>query len=218
MTQTQNAPTERTRLRRKRERGHFDRDTINGILDAMPLAHVGYVINETPVVMPTLQWREGGHVYWHASAGGRGIKAAEGTDVCLTVSLLDGLVLARSGFHHSANYRSVMIFGRPERVSDPEQKRARFDGLIDTLFPGRSADLRPPTNVEVRQTTVLSLPISEVSAKIRDAGPVDDEADYALPIWAGTIPIRTVAGAPIADERNLPDVELPAHVRDFDIG
>jgi hypothetical protein len=210
--------SERTRLRRKRERGHFERETVNAILDAMPMCHIGYLLDGAPVVMPTLQWREGSRVYWHASSGGRGIRAQRGSQVCLTVSLLDALVLARSGLHHSANYRSVMIFGNPAETTDPEEKAAKLNALIDALYPGRSRQLRPISAQELKQTAVLSLPIDEASAKIRAAGPVDDEADYALPVWAGTVPVRMQIGEPLADPRNLDGVELPDHVRDLTLG
>ncbi|MCB1761387.1 MAG: pyridoxamine 5'-phosphate oxidase family protein, partial [Gammaproteobacteria bacterium] len=153
--------TERTRLRRKRERGHFERTTIHAILDAMPICHIGYLLDGAPVVMPTLQWREGERVYWHASSGGRGIRAQRGAQVCLTVSLLDGLVLARSGLHHSANYRSVMIFGEAVETVDAEVKAAKLNGLVEALYPGRSRLLRPISAQELRQTAVLSLPIDE---------------------------------------------------------
>lgn len=210
--------TEQTRLRRLRERGHFDRDTINGILDAMPMCHIGYVIDNSPVVMPTFQWREGNHVYWHASSGGRGIKASQDNPVCLTVSLLDGLVLARSGLHHSANYRSVMIFGRPTKITDPDEKQQKLNNLIDALYPGRSDTLRPINQTELKQTMVLSLPIEEASAKIRDRGVVDDEEDYDLPIWAGTIPIKMQLMTPEADPRNIEGVEMPDHVTSLKLG
>ena len=210
--------TERTRLRRLRERGHFDRSTIYSILDAMPMCHVGYILDGSPVVMPTFQWREGDHVYWHASNGGRGIKAACGNPVCLTVSILDGLVLARSGLHHSANFRSVMVFGEPQPVTDPEQKKRKLNGMIDTLYPGRSEILRPISDIEIKQTAVLSLPIEEASAKIREGGVADDEEDYALPIWAGTLPVRMQVLEPLADPRNLEAVEMPEHVRRFSLG
>lgn len=210
--------TERTRLRRMRERGQFDRDTIDAILDAMPMCHIGYQLDGHPVVMPTIQWREDDHVYWHASRGGRGIKAMQDHEVCLTVSLLDGLVLARSGLHHSANFRSVMVFGTPARVEDPEQKKLKLDRLIDSLYPGRSSQLRPITESELARTTVLGLPISEASAKIRRGGPVDDEADYELPIWSGVIPIRMRADKPKPDPRNLEGLDVPAYAERFDIG
>jgi len=210
--------TERTRLRRYHERGHFDRATIDAILDAMAMCHVGYLIEGKPVVMPTFQWREGDHVYWHASSAGRGIRNAEGTEVCLTVSILDGLVLARSGMHHSANSRSVMIFGTPRRITDEKEKLEKLKGFIDKMYPGRWDTLRPVTAQEAKATAILSLPITEASAKVRTGGPVDDEEDYALPIWAGVIPISMQVGAPVPDERNLPEVDEPAHVRGFKIG
>lgn len=210
--------TERTRLRRMRDRGHFDRETIYAILDAMPLCHVGYLIGGSPVVMSTFQWREGDHVYWHASNGGRGLKAAEGTDVCLTVSLLDGLVLARSGLHHSANYRSAMIFGQPTRITDPERKAAKLNTLIDALYPGRSGTLRPITEKEVKETAVLALPIEEASAKIRDTGVVDDEEDYDVPVWSGVIPVRMQLMTPEPDPRNLDGVEMPDYVTSVKLG
>lgn len=210
--------TERTRLRRMRERGHFDRETIYAILDAMPLCHIGYVLDDSPVVMPTFQWREGDHVYWHASNGGRGGRASTGSPVCLTVSVLDGLVLARSGLHHSANYRSVMIFGQPTVITDPDRKRAKLNGLIDTLYPGRSSILRPMTEIEVKQTVVLSLPVDEASAKIRDKGPVDDEEDYDLPIWSGVIPVQMQLMKPEPDSRNLEGLDTPDYVRNLKIG
>ncbi len=210
--------TERTRLRRYHERGHFDRATIDAILDAMAMCHVGYLIEGKPVVMPTFQWREGDHVYWHASSAGRGIRNAEGTEVCLTVSILDGLVLARSGMHHSANSRSVMIFGTPRRITDADEKLEKLKGFIDKMYPGRWDTLRPVSAQEAKATAILSLPITEASAKVRTGGPVDDEEDYALPIWAGVIPISMQVGAPVPDERNLPEVEEPAHVRGFKIG
>ena len=210
--------TERTRLRRVRERGDFRRSTINAILDAMPLCHVGYVLDGAPVVMPTLQWREGDHVYWHASNGGRGINAAAKQEVCLTVTLLDGLVLARSAMHHSANFRSVMLFGQPTLITDREEKIQKFKGLIEHFTPGRWDLLRPMSEAEEKQTAVLSLPIKEGSAKIRAAGVSDDEADYALPIWAGVVPISLRTGAPEPDPRNLPGVEMPAHVSKVKLG
>jgi uncharacterized protein len=210
--------TERTRLRRYHERGHYDRATIDAILDAMPMCHVGYLIDGKPVVMPTFQWREGDHVYWHASSAGRGIRNADGTEVCLTVSILDGLVLARSGMHHSANSRSVMIFGTPRRITDEREKLEKLKGFIETMYPGRWDTLRPISVQEAKATAILSLPISEASAKLRAGGPVDDEEDYALPIWAGVIPISMTVGQPVPDERNLPGVEEPAHVRGFQIG
>ncbi len=210
--------TERTRLRRARERGDFSRETIYSILDAMPLCHVGYVLDGSPVVMPTIQWREGDHVYWHASNGGRGIKAAAKQEVCLTVSLLDGFVLARSAMHHSVNFRSVMVFGQPQKVTDRDEKEAKLKGLIEHLYPGRWDMLRPMSETEEKQTAILSLPIEEASAKVRAAGVGDDEEDYALPIWAGVVPVQMQTLAPEPDPRNLDDVNMPEHAGKIRIG
>ena len=138
--------------------------------------------------------------------------------MCITVSLLDGLVLARSGLHHSANYRSVMIFGKPTRITDPDQKRTKLAGLIDTLYPGRNNTLRPMTETEAKQTVVLSLPLEEASAKIRARGPVDDEGDYSLPIWAGTIPVKMQFMKPEPDPRNLKGLDMPEYVRTLTLG
>lgn len=205
--------TDRTRLRRAHDRGAFDRDTINAILDAQPLVHIGHLIDAKPVVIPTLQWREGNHVYWHGSSASRMIRAAEKGEVCLTVSIMDGLVLARSAFHHSANYRTAMIFGQPTKIENPDAKTAHLKTFLDGLYPGRWDTLRPMTSQELKATTVLSLPIEEASAKIRSGGPKDDEADYALPIWGGVVPLGQVWGAPDADPRNLDGVDVPDYAR-----
>ncbi len=212
MTSSDLATTQRTRLRRLAKRGHFDRETINSILDATPLCHVGCVMNGAPVVLPTLQWRDGNRVYWHGSSASRALHASKDSEVCLTVSLLDGLVLARSAFHHSANYRSVMVFGRAEIVSDPDEKLVQLHKFVDGLYPGRWAELRPVHDRELRATTVLSLKIQEASAKIRTGGPIDDEEDYSLPIWAGVIPMRQSYDKPEPDPRNLPGVVPPQHL------
>jgi len=210
--------TEQTRLRRAHERGHFDRETIYAILDAMPLCHVGCVMNDKPVVIPTIQWREGNHIYWHGSSASRSLRASENTNVCLTVSILDGFVLARSGFHHSVNYRSVMVFGQPTQIDDPDEKTAKLGNLIDSLYPGRNAGLRAMSAQDAKATALLSLPIEEASAKMRDGGVKDEEEDYGLPIWAGVVPVRQTLGEPIPDPRNLPDVEMPEHVHKISIG
>ena len=210
--------TERTRLRRAHQRGTFDRKTIYAILDAQPLCHVACVVDGYPYVVPTLQWREGDTVYWHGSAASRAIRAQAGAEVCLNVTLLDGLVLARSGFHHSANFRSVTLFGRAFMVDDPEEKRLKLARFIDSLYPGRAAILRPDTPQELKATAVLGLKIREGSAKVKDAGPSDPEEDCALPIWAGVIPLRIASGEPVPDPRNPEGVALPQHVRDFRLG
>ncbi|CAM4414894.1 pyridoxamine 5'-phosphate oxidase family protein [Palleronia rufa] len=207
--------SEKSRLRRYHERGHFDRKTVNAILDAQPMCSVGYVIDGQPYVTPTFQWREGNRVYWHGSSASRALRQSNEAQVCLTVSILDGLVLARSGMHHSANTRSVMLFGTARKVEDPEEKLARLRNFVNGLFPGRYDTLRPDHAQDLKATMVLGMEISEGSAKIRTGDPGDDEADYALPIWAGVIPVQTTFGAPAPDPRNLPGVEVPEHVRTF---
>lgn len=210
--------TERSRLRRAHQRGHFDRATINAILDAQPLCTVGYVMDGRPYVTPTLQWREGDHVYWHGSSASRALKAGLDAEVCLNVTILDGFVLARSGFHHSVNSRSVTLFGTAFRVEDPAEKALKLGRFIDGLFPGRYAGLRTERPQDLKATMLLGLKITEGSAKIRAEGANDEEEDYALPIWAGVIPVRTEVGPPIPDPRNLAGVDMPGHVSDFRIG
>jgi len=211
-------PTARTRLKRLPKRGRFDRETIHAILDATPLAHVGYVIDGKPAVTPTLQWREGERVYWHGSRASQALLASTGAEVCLTVSLLDALVLARSAFHHSANYRSVMVFGRATAIEDPELKLQKLRNFVERLYPGRWDELRPVRRKEMNATTVLSLPLEEASAKLREGGPIDDAEDYALPIWAGVVPVSIRVGRPESDPRNLAGVEVPKYLRKFRIG
>lgn len=203
--------TDRTRLRRLHQRGNFDRATINAILDAQPLCSVGYVIDGKPYVTPTLQWREAEYVYWHGSSASRMLRRSRGHQVCLTVAILDGFVLARSGFNHSVNSRSVMLFGMAELVPDAE-KEAKLNAFINGFWPGRAATLRPNSAQELKATTLLSLKIAEGSAKIRTGGPKDDEADYAWPVWAGVLPVATQTGAPDPDPQNLPDVATPDYL------
>lgn len=212
------AVTDRTRLRRAHERGHFDRATIHAILDAQPMCSVGYVIDGRPFVTPTLQWREGDTVYWHGSSASRALRSQRAAEVCLNVSILDGFVLARSGFHHSVNFRSVTLFGTAFRVEDPGEKLDKLARFVNGLFPGRYETLRPDHAQDLKATMLLGLKIAEGSAKIRTGPPVDEEEDYALPIWAGVIPVRMELGAPIPDPRNLDGVDVPDHVRNFSLG
>lgn len=207
--------TERSRVKRLHERAHFDRETINGILDAQPMCSVGYIIDGKPYVTPTLQWREGNHVYWHGSSASRALRQSKDADVCLTVAILDGFVLARSGMHHSVNSRSVMLFGKAWKVEDPEEKLKKLSTFVNGLFPGRYDMLRPDHAQDLKATMVLGMEITEGSAKVRTGGPVDEEPDYELPIWAGVIPVSTQIGAPIPDPRNLAGVEVPEHVASF---
>ncbi|MGG7566026.1 pyridoxamine 5'-phosphate oxidase family protein [Rhodovulum sp. DZ06] len=207
--------TERSRLRRSHQRGHFDRETIYSILDAQPMCSVGYVMDGKPYVTPTLQWREGDHVYWHGSSASRALKAGRGVEVCLTVSILDGFVLARSGMHHSVNSRSVMLFGEAQVVEDPAEKHAKLGRFVNALFPGRYEMLREEHAQDLKATMVLGMKIEEGAAKVRTGGPIDEDEDYDLPIWAGVIPVKMVAGEAIPDPRNLPGVEMPEHVKGY---
>ncbi|MEP1613683.1 MAG: pyridoxamine 5'-phosphate oxidase family protein [Roseobacter sp.] len=207
--------TEKSRLRRLHQRGHFDRSSINAILDAQPMCSVGYVIDGEPYVTPTFQWREGDRVYWHGSSASRALRQSKDAQVCLTVAILDGFVLARSGMHHSVNARSVMLFGKAVKVENPAEKLAKLRNFVNGLFPERYDTLRPDYEQDLKATMVLGMDISEGSAKIRTGDPSDDEEDYALPIWAGVIPVTTHIGAPIPDARLVDGVEVPDHVRDF---
>jgi uncharacterized protein len=194
--------TERTRVRRLPARGAYDAETIHAILDEALICHVGFVADGAPVVIPTIHWRDGTRLYLHGSAASRMLRSLrEGIDVCVTVTLLDGLVLARSTFHHSMNYRSVVVFGKAREVTEEQEKVRALEALVEHVMRGRSADARGPNAKELRQTLVLSLPIEEASAKIRTGGPIDDEEDYAMPIWAGVLPLRMTAGEPITDPR-----------------
>ena len=194
--------TPRSRVKRLHERGRYDFDTAAAILDSGFLCHVGYVIDGKPYVTPTSYWREGDHVYWHGSSASRMLRTvAGGVDCCLTVSHIDGLVLARSAFHHSINYRSVVIFGKASAVSDPDEKMTALHALTDHIVPGRWRDVRTPNESEMRATMVLKLPLVEVSAKVRTGPPIDDEEDYGLSVWAGVVPLKLTPGDPIDDDR-----------------
>ena len=218
MLKKHKAPSERVRVKRNHVRAVYDRDVVHAILDAMPVCHVGYVVDGEPYVTPTLQWREGERVYWHGSSASRALRAANAAEVCLTVTILDGMVMARSAFHHSVNYRSVMIKGRAEKVTDPKAKARHLETMVEQLFPGRWSMLRGMTAQEAKATTVLSMPIDEVSAKVRPGMPADDDEDYELPIWAGVIPVRMEVLPPESDPRNLSGVTVPNHAHTFTIG
>lgn len=207
-------PTARSRVRRLPKRAGYDAETIYRILDAAFVCHVGYVIDGEPYVTPTAYWREGDHIYWHGSHASRMLETiGKGAPVCLTVTHIDGLVAARSAFHHSINYRSVMLFGRPHRVDDPDAKRAALNAFVERLYPGRTAEIRPPTSKELRATTLVAMTIDEASAKMRSGPPIDDEEDYALPVWAGVIPIEMRMAAPVADPRLKQSTPLPAYLK-----
>lgn len=206
--------TARTRLRRRPKRGHYDRETIWRLLDAGVIAHVGYVVDGQPYVTPTMYWRHEDRVYWHGSSASRMLRmTADGAPVCFSVTHFDGLVLARSGFNHSANYRSLMAFGVARQVRERAEKLAALEGFVERLFPGRWPQLRPATPQELRATTVLWMRLIEASAKVRTGPPLDDEADRGWPCWAGVVPVATVVGAPEPDPQLMGGIELPAYLR-----
>jgi nitroimidazol reductase NimA-like FMN-containing flavoprotein (pyridoxamine 5'-phosphate oxidase superfamily) len=201
--------TEKTRIRRLPERGRYDRPTIDAILDEALICHVGFVVDGQPVVIPTIHARIGDHLYVHGSpASGLLRNLRQGAPACVNVTLVDGLVMARSGFHSSMNYRSVVVFGKAEEVSDPDEKIRVLNALIEHVCRGRSADLRPHSEKELKQTIVLRLPIAEASAKIRSGPPKDEEEDYALPVWAGVLPLAVVPGSPLSDN----DQPIPEYI------
>jgi nitroimidazol reductase NimA-like FMN-containing flavoprotein (pyridoxamine 5'-phosphate oxidase superfamily) len=200
-------------VRRLPKRGHYDRETVHAVLDAGVLCHVGYVIDHQPYVTPTCHWRHDDRLYWHGSSASRMLRhLKQGVPACVTVTHLDGFVLARSGFHHSVNYRSVMAFGRAQLVPD-EAKLGALEHFVERLFPGRWDELRAPTGQEVKATTVLWMDLDEVSAKIRTGPPIDDEEDYGLSVWAGVLPVTTQLGVPQPDARLVAGVALPEYLR-----
>lgn len=209
--------TERSRVKRLHQRGSYERERVNEIIDATPMCYFAYVIDGSPHITPTLQWREGELIFWHGSSASRFLRQVVGRQVSLAVTNFDGFVLARSAFHHSVNYRSVVLFGEAEAVPESE-KVDRLRNFLDGLFPGRWDKLRPINEQEIKATTVLSMPIDEGSAKVRSGPPIDDEEDYALPIWAGIVPTDIRLLEPVADPRNLEGVELPDHVANFALG
>jgi len=182
--------SDKVRVRRAHQRGHYDRETVNAVLDSGYLANIGYIYNGEPIVMPTLYWREGDFVYWHGSTASRAMKAMVGQKVCLTVSHLDGLVLAKSAFHHSANYRSVMLFGVGERINDEAAKTLSLKMYMERHFPGRWDTLRPVRSQELKATLLLRMPIDEFSSKVRTGPPGEAPEDQELPIWTGVLPLR----------------------------
>jgi len=210
------APSERTTLKRLPDRGRFDREVLHAILDEALICHLGFVHDGAPVVVPTLLGRIDDTLYVHGSVASRAMRTAGRTEqVCVTATLVDGIVVARSGFHSSMNYRSAMVFGHARLVDDADEKVRALDAIVDHVMAGRSADLRPHTDVELRATTVLALPLDEASAKVRTGGPVDDEADLDLDVWAGVLPLRMVAGDAEPDELLRPDIPVPAYLADY---
>ncbi len=207
------APSVRTQVRRLPKRGHYDPAVIHSILDEGFICHVAFVHEGAPVVIPTGYARSGDTVYIHGSAASRMLRTLEqGVAVSIAVTLLDGLVLARSAFHHSMNYRSVVIFGTAIAVTDPEEKNAALRLFTEQVVPGRWAEVRPPTPQELKGTSVLKVALDEASAKVRVGGPVDDEEDYALPIWAGVLPLKIAVGEPVNDDRLISGLVPGAHI------
>lgn len=208
--------TERTRLKRLPKRGHFERDTINAILDEAFICHVGFVVDGQPYVIPTGFGRVDDDLYIHGSSASRMLREmSKGVDVCVTITLIDGLVIARSAFHHSVNYRSVVVLGKAELVTDTEEKNRALEAITEHIVPGRWADCRWPNEIELKATSVLRLAITEASAKIRTGDPVDDDEDYSLPHWAGVLPLRLVADKPQNDAKLENGIDPPGYITDY---
>lgn len=205
--------TDRTKVRRLPERGRSDRATVNEVIDEAYIAHVGVVVDGQPRVLPMTYGREGDVLYLHGAVGNAMLHAATDAEVCVTITLLDGLVLARSAFHHSMNYRSVVLLGVTTKVEDEADKRRAFDTIVEHVLPGRSEVARPANDSELRKTLVLRLPIEEGSAKVRIGGPIDDPEDMALPVWAGVVPLRLTPGEPIRDPLQTQELPVPVPTR-----
>jgi uncharacterized protein len=213
---SQFTPTDRTQVKRLPKRGHYERETVYSILDTAFVCHVGFSVDGQPFVIPTNFGRSGDTLYLHGSAASRMLKTlSDGVPVCVTVTHVDGLVLARSAFHHSVNYRSVVILGKAQLVEDLAEKMEALRIFTEHVMKGRWNDVRIPTEQELKATTVLSLPLEEVSAKVRTGGPIDDEADYALPVWAGVLPLETVAKAPVPDAQRKNDPPIPEYLKNY---
>lgn len=210
-------PTSRTEVRRLPERASYDRATVDAILDEGFICHVAFTIDGQPYALPTGYARVGATLYLHGSTGSR-LGLRPGMDVCVTVTLLDGLVLARAAFHHSFNYRSAMVLGRTRLVTDPGEKDTALSALVEHIVPGRGADVRPGDARELAATAVLAVPLEEASAKVRRGDPVDDEEDYRLPVWAGVLPLALVPGAPVPDPRLDGAITVPPYVAAWDRG
>ena len=209
-------PTERTQVKRLPKRGNYDRDTVYKILDSGIVCHVGFNVDGQPYVIPTNYGRAGDTLYIHGSAASRMLRTlSSGIPVCVTVTHLDGLVLARSAFHHSVNYRSVVILGTAKLVEDPAEKMEALRIFTEQVMKGRWDDIRIPNEQELKATTVISVALEEVSAKIRTGGPVDDEEDYTLPVWAGVLPLETVARPLIPDEKRKSDPPVPEYMKEY---
>lgn len=209
-------PSDRTTVKRLSKRAAYDRDTIHAILDEGLVCHVAFAVDGQPTVIPTIYVRIGEAVYLHGSPASRMLQLVQrGEEVCIAFTIVDGLVLARSAFHHSINYRSVVLFGRGSEVREPARKNEVLRALSEHLIAGRWDSIRGPSSDELRKTLVVSVPIDEASAKVRTGPPLDDEPDYDLPFWAGVLPLHLAAAAPIPDPRLKAGIEPPDYLRDY---
>jgi nitroimidazol reductase NimA-like FMN-containing flavoprotein (pyridoxamine 5'-phosphate oxidase superfamily) len=210
------APTSRTQVKRLPERGVYDRSTIDAILDEALICHVGFVHDGAPVVIPTIHARVGDTLYFHGSPASRMLRTMKaGDQVCVNVTLVDGLVVARAAFNNSMNYRSVVVFGEARVVEDPGEKRMALEAVTEHVLPGRWADSRPMTEKEYKGTLIVAVPLDESSAKVRTGPPGDDDEDYDLPIWAGVLPIAVVPGEPEDDPQLRVDVSVPGYLSHY---
>lgn len=208
-------PSARTTVKRVSERASYDVDVAHALLDEGFVCHVGLATDDGPVVIPMLYARDGDRLLIHGSPASRLMRGARGAEVCATVTHVDGLVLARSAFHHSVNYRSVVVMGRAEVIDDPGERLAALERLVEGIVPGRTGDARPPNDRELRATMVLALPLAECSVKVRTGGPLDDEEDMGLPVWAGVVPLTPVFGAPVADPAQDPPLPVPDYAANY---
>jgi uncharacterized protein len=218
LNQTENALpiTDRTKIKRIPKRGQYEREVVHQILDEALICHVGFVVDGQPFVIPTAYGRVADNLYIHGSPASRMLRSlSNGIEVCVTVTLLDGLVLARSAFHHSMNYRSVVIFGVAQIVEDPGEKLEALQAFTEHVVQGRWSEVRQPSSQELQGTLVLSLPLNEASAKVRTGPPSDDEADYSLPVWAGVLPLQLSTLSPVADSRLLSEIAVPEYVQKY---
>ena len=212
-TSTPMPPSERTKLRRQPQRARYERDAVRAILEEGSICHLAFAARGTPHVIPTFYALHRDELVVHGSTANRAFRAlASGAETCVTVTLVDGLVLARSAFHHSMNFRSVVVYGRARKLEDPAEKEAAFRALIEKLVPGRWDDIRAPNAIETARTLVLAIPLDEASAKVRDTPPADDDADYALDCWAGILPVHTRIDAPVPDPKLRSGIPVPGYV------
>lgn len=216
LEQSESLQSSRSTVKRLAKRGQYDRDTINAILDEALICHVGFVVDGSPVVIPTIHTRIGETLYFHGSAASRMLRSLrEGVDACVTVTILDGLVMARSAFHHSMNYRSVVVLGKGREVVAREEKLQVLEALVEHVCAGRARDARTPNEAELKQTLVIAMPLAEASAKVRSGPALDDEEDYVLPVWAGVIPLSLTPSDPIDDARLVPGVSVPEYANNY---